>query len=358
MRISKIEVRNFRGLRGFRCDTFADVVIFCGRNNCGKTTILEAVDFLYFADIGSTLANINSSRHIALAGWNELRTAFSDMDESRSIVIAAEFAGGAARKVSATIHRANIVQFTGDKVKDDLMSRFLEVDIADRKNGTDVAARQARFYWTAGGENVGDFVRPGWVTQNSEAGNTIPCVYLPSTVHSDVCLTPLRRLCDAKRHGAVVSALAKIDSRIIDIRLDGEIVKVDVSGVESLLPIRLLGDGMLKILNVLMAIEVCDKGGVVLVDEIDNGLHYSAYMNLLKVVLAAAKEKAIQLVFTTHNHEFLSRIATREALVEDLSQHGRFVYNNIIRAGDGSIFCEAYDFASFRSAIESGMEVR
>lgn len=358
MRIRKIEVRNFRGLRDFRCDTFADVVILCGRNNCGKTTILEAVDFLCFADIGSTLANINTSRYIAPAGWNELRTAFSDMDESRIIGVEAEFSGGATRKVSATIRKANTMQFTGDKVKDDLLSRFLAVDIADGKDGTEVVARQSRFYWTAGGKNVGDFAQAGWVTQNSDVGSATPCVYLPSTVHSDVCLTPLRRLCDAKRQGAVVSALAKIDSRIADIRLDGEIVKVDVRGVESLLPLRLLGDGMLKILNVLMAIEVCDKGGVVLVDEIDNGLHYSAYMNLLKVMLSAAKAKDIQLIFTTHNHEFLSRIATREALAEDLSQRGRFVYNNIIRAGDGSISCEAYDFASFKSAIESGMEVR
>jgi len=43
MRIEKLTIRNFRGIREGDIDGLADVNVLVGRNNCGKTTIAEAL---------------------------------------------------------------------------------------------------------------------------------------------------------------------------------------------------------------------------------------------------------------------------------------------------------------------------
>jgi AAA15 family ATPase/GTPase len=44
--IQSISIQNFRGIRESELKDFADVNVFVGRNNSGKTTVLEAISRL------------------------------------------------------------------------------------------------------------------------------------------------------------------------------------------------------------------------------------------------------------------------------------------------------------------------
>lgn len=80
-----------------------------------------------------------------------------------------------------------------------------------------------------------------------------------------------------------------------------------------------MGDGVWRILALTLAI-VCAKGGVLLVDEIDTGLHFSTMSKMWKLIWETARKLDVQVFATTHNSDCwtsLAMIAEEEENTED-----------------------------------------
>ena len=73
-------------------------------------------------------------------------------------------------------------------------------------------------------------------------------------------------------------------------------------GIGRLIPIQLMGDGMSRILSLALAIASA-PGGMVLVDEIENGIHYTVMEKVWKAIGAFARSYDVQLFATTHSYE-------------------------------------------------------
>ena len=69
-----------------------------------------------------------------------------------------------------------------------------------------------------------------------------------------------------------------------------------------------MGDGMWRMLAMAIAITQC-KGGVLLVDEIDTGLHYSVMSQMWNLIYNAAKELDVQVFATTHSYDCVYSLA-------------------------------------------------
>jgi AAA15 family ATPase/GTPase len=85
------------------------------------------------------------------------------------------------------------------------------------------------------------------------------------------------------------------------------------------IPIGSMGDGVWRILALTLAI-VCAKGGVLLVDEIDTGLHFSTMSKMWKLIWETARKLDVQVFATTHNSDCwtsLAMIAQEEENAED-----------------------------------------
>jgi AAA15 family ATPase/GTPase len=85
------------------------------------------------------------------------------------------------------------------------------------------------------------------------------------------------------------------------------------------IPIGSMGDGVWRILALALAM-VCAKGGVLLVDEIDTGLHFSTMSKMWKLIWETAKKLDVQVFATTHNSDCwtsLAMIAQEEENTED-----------------------------------------
>jgi len=87
----------------------------------------------------------------------------------------------------------------------------------------------------------------------------------------------------------------------------GGVVYADI-GVDRLIPINVMGDGIRRILAMLAAISE-RKNGILLIDEIENGLHYTTLSILWKAILKAASDNNVQLFITTHSYECVQAIA-------------------------------------------------
>ncbi|MGB5593321.1 MAG: AAA family ATPase [Crocosphaera sp.] len=73
-------------------------------------------------------------------------------------------------------------------------------------------------------------------------------------------------------------------------------------------PIGSLGDGIWRILSIILAM-VNLENGVLLVDEIDTGLHFTTLFDMWKVILFTARKLNIQVFATTHNSDCWTSLA-------------------------------------------------
>lgn len=85
--------------------------------------------------------------------------------------------------------------------------------------------------------------------------------------------------------------------------------KVKLKGASMPIPIGSLGDGIWRMLA--MAISLTrSNDGVLLIDEIDTGLHFTVMSDMWKLIYATAKESNIQIFATTHSYDCVRSLAT------------------------------------------------
>jgi AAA15 family ATPase/GTPase len=94
---------------------------------------------------------------------------------------------------------------------------------------------------------------------------------------------------------------------------------VKVTGMPEPLPIRSLGDGMQRVLGIALAL-VNAKDGLLLIDEIENGLHYSTQPDLWRLIFQLAGKLNVQVFATTHSWDCIE--AFQEAAQEDVQEEG------------------------------------
>jgi len=69
-----------------------------------------------------------------------------------------------------------------------------------------------------------------------------------------------------------------------------------------------MGDGLNRIFGLTLAL-VRSAGGVVLVDEIENGLHYSIQEDVWRAILRLSAQLDVQLFATTHSWDTITAFA-------------------------------------------------
>ena len=85
-------------------------------------------------------------------------------------------------------------------------------------------------------------------------------------------------------------------------------------------PLKSLGEGVNRFLSIALAL-VRSKGGVLLIDEIENGIHYSVHKDMWKLILREAENSNIQVFCTTHSLDAVKGLkeASEELDYEEVS---------------------------------------
>jgi len=123
-------------------------------------------------------------------------------------------------------------------------------------------------------------------------------------------------------------------------------------GWEQPVPIGSMGDGMWRMLAMAIAITQC-KGGVLLVDEIDTGLHYTVMSQMWKLIFNAAKELDVQVFATTHSYDCVYTLAQICSGRKDTREHV-----TVQRIDPGKTKAVPYDEDEIAIAASREIEVR
>ncbi|MCX7012289.1 MAG: ATP-binding protein [Candidatus Sumerlaeota bacterium] len=150
-------------------------------------------------------------------------------------------------------------------------------------------------------------------------------------------------------------SLRVIDPRITRIRTItvGQIPVIhgDV-GLGRMLPLTLLGEGLQRMASLLLAIATT-AGGIVLIDEIENGLHHSVLPKVWRAIADAAKRFDVQVFATTHSYEC---IGAAHAAFEAQSDYDFRLHR--LESIKGEVKAISYDRETLGVAMDAYMEVR
>ena len=345
----RLRIRNFRGFGDLRIDALGRINLVTGRNNAGKTTLLEAIFLLSGAANARMALNAHVVRDlrqgkplpwVADTWWKPL---FSGLDTSRAPEISGSHSRVGGMKLTIRWERPSKEEFSRDEIKDMPAAGFperrsLKFEYEDRNGKIASAVQETADKLDV--EQDDDYepfsaaiLQPGGGDANDDA----------------VTLGQLRR---RKRGQLILDAL-----RVVEPRLEGiedntasgaPMIWVDV-GLPELVPLPVAGAGMTHVARMVLA-AASVEGGVLLVDEIENGLHHSVLPDVWRVIAKAAADFGVQVFATTHSFECVE--AAHEALGPDGFRLHR------IEAEDGGHRCVTPSPTAIAGAVRHNMEVR
>ena len=162
----------------------------------------------------------------------------------------------------------------------------------------------------------------------------------------------LGRLRARKQDGRLTNALRTIEPRLRRVEDNsasaGPMIWGDI-GLRELVPLPAMGEAMTQIARIVLAISSV-PGGVVLVDEIENGIHHSILNKVWSALAETAQQFDAQVVATTHSFECLA--AAHAALTDGLRFH------RLGQATGGSSRCVTIETEDVEAALHHGLEVR
>ena len=155
--------------------------------------------------------------------------------------------------------------------------------------------------------------------------------------------------------------LLKADLQII-LPMVHDVEVVTVAGVSHILvtttgqerlPLQSLGDGMVRLFHILIAMREA-AGGMILLDEVENGLHHSILAEVWKRIRSLATKFEVQVFATTHSLECLdAAIAAFEDKPDDLAVHSLRQ-----REDDNRIVAASFRGEALLGAREINLEIR
>lgn len=118
------------------------------------------------------------------------------------------------------------------------------------------------------------------------------------------------------------------------------------------IPLRSMGDGLTKLFHIAIAVASAPRG-VLLIDEFENGLHWSVQEKLWIALAKAAREFRVQVFCTTHSRDCIESFA---AAVKEVGSDGASIYR-LERKGD-DVFAADLPLLNVDAAIREHEEVR
>ncbi len=154
----------------------------------------------------------------------------------------------------------------------------------------------------------------------------------------------------------VIDGLKLIEPSLLNIAaIEGEgrerrlVAKLDCFDVP--VPLKSLGDGMTRLLHIILSLVSC-KGGVLVIDEFENGLHWDVQPKIWNLVFELAKRLDVQVFASTHSRDCVSSFQEAWGNYE---ADGAFMR---LSTDDPKGSIQEYDLELLRDSIEMNVEVR
>ncbi len=339
--IENLEINEYKGLIDFKLDNLSQINIISGKNNVGKTMLLEAI---------SVSKNITDLRLFKKnMEFIYLRRELNYDDSYEKL-----------KKISLNIKSSeyNII------IKAKSIYE-LEEDEAQllKKQYYDPTTKE--FLTMYHNDELKDII--SLTKENEISIVTFQTLFINSSLPNNYYLTQLyKSIQDLDMQSKFLEYLQIIDNNIIGIEpYATHIVAQDGNNIQSFaLRVTLkkpqpsllsseLGEGTNRFIEIL-CILLSNANGTVLIDEIENGIHYTKLYDIWKAIIEIVQKEKIQLFVTTHDKESI------EALIKASQdkKYNKVTSIKLFRNKENQIEPSIKKFELFEYGIDMGADVR
>ena len=363
---TRFSVDNFRQFDRLAVDNIARVNLVAGQNNAGKTTLLEAL--WLFSNPTRPVRARQLSRWRGLSpreatetfislfrGYNPDLTitmqAFGEWgDNARTLVIKNQ--PRAQRTLPIALERLD----TGESFID-----LFDLDLDNETVFEYFDAKGSTFITRAWYEDEQRSYRPVGASLREEgqvSADRNPCVF----IHTE------------RQPGSYALAgkfgKAEIEGRITDVQRlvqlaeprlkrltaiprerGGALIYGDI-GFGRIIPVAMMGGGVHRLLDLALSFSEA-KNGVILIDEVESGLHHTVLIDVWKDINRLSLEFNVQVFATTHSYECL--IAARNAFQ---AMGNRDLCIHRLSRDDDGYTSTTYQFEGLDFTLDYGAEIR
>ena len=346
-----LEVRNFRAFDLLQIEQLGHINLIVGKNNVGKSTLLEAI-YLH-ANIGSP----NIMRGILDKRGEPYSTEYSNLEEPD---VSKLFYGYPDLD---TIK--NPIHIGRTKAPDSTLS--LSIEWEENKIAPAFVVQFGSIQLSLPLEKSFDEIAKIWeLSLKKNADNLIitPCIYVsPDGLSSSMIQSLWKKIVEEGNEHEIVTALQLIDKNVEDFILvqnpNGEpsfrIRRKGQKGAksESRNISRFRREYCGKAYAGLSMALVCSQKGILLIDEIENGLYWGVQPDVWKFIIKVAKELDVQVFATTHSNDCLRAFYT--GIKDDADMEGIAVRLEKRKAG---FHTEIYDEVRLKMNVDERIEIR
>lgn len=314
--LNSLEIINFRAFMNLKISHIGRVNLIVGRNNVGKTSLLEAIH-LYSSDnvLGAVLRLLRRRQEYSSEKNESLlfdslfykhdgsssRIEIGEVNDMNQLVIRPMWRWIEETDDDERIRRLR--QFN-DSPPEDLEIETTEVLTAKRGTGN---IQSIPMNLDSYPDSYPDWLSsPGRLTRRYRGSYS--SLFLPSSGFQDDSLDTAElwdRIVLTDKEFSVLDALKVIEpdlERIVMVQGKSgrrrAIVKLRQQKTMSL---RSLGDGMNKLFELAIGLVNAGEDGTFLVDEIDSGLHFTTLVDLWELIFRTAENLKVQIFATSHS---------------------------------------------------------
>ena len=302
----KIEIKNFRGIDYLKIDDFSRVNILLGQNSSGKSSVLECLLLMMGMSNPDLPQTINSIRSRNYSSFADLGYMFHNYDIKVKPEISSDLFDNTKRHLSLELTYVFDEKSQPDLQNGQILTSETKIFLNTLKMLFDIEFGQQKNTYECSltvnqqGLISNKKLAEGYLEKNSVA--LLPADLAAGTPANDLVELIKRRLKDT-----VTERLKIFDSRITTLEILNNVAYVGLEGIDQLLAVNMQGDGLRRYLNIVAA-SANPMNNILLIDEIENGLHYSAYKKLWEAIFALATTTNKQVFVTTHSKETLSHL--------------------------------------------------
>jgi predicted ATPase len=395
--LENLKIKNFRMLADFQVDKLGNVNLIVGKNNSGKSSVMEALRIYAARANPRVLTNIAAS-HDEIDAFTRF---IDDAENKQEIFPFSDFFSGRHFPIvenDGAIYIGNVERSDYVAIDHTLFEDKRRV----AENGEVVGRERVRVdksQLTMESFNVEQALivtvqetsMPGWIVLNEiksqrlMRSNTffwdrvvkdVPISYVPTQLLSvdhlanlwdAIVFTPYEedvkaalRILDDNFEGLafVKTALTEYGNlppgqRILPRPSADRSARVKLKTYPTSIPLTSMGDGMFRVLQLALAVFPA-KGGILLIDEFENGLHWTVQEKIWTWLFKLAHDLNIQVFATTHSDDTVKAFNKVATALPDVG----IMIKMVRKPGTDEVIAVVYDEETLQTANLTGTEVR
>lgn len=327
--LSSFYIKNYRNLKELQISSLHQVNLISGKNNTGKSSLLEAISiYANKGSIESIIANLSERNEYIDPRYSDAETNIlqDNITSLSSLFYNRKFSFNNEDKIEigyTELKGLISLQFTHLK---ELNKYNEEVEL-----NSSVTAKRRFVKRDSNSNDINDSIIAFEIKVDEHSRilllqNTLDIYKRPSTsvptlfrnshfIHTNntdkrINSSLFDNITLTDREQYVIEALRIIEPNteriaFIDNNMKERVAVVKLANTKDVVSISSMGDGINRILTIILALVNCSDG-YLLIDEFENGLHYTVQEQLWTIIFKLAKELNIQVFATTHSNDCIS----------------------------------------------------